>query len=217
MLKGGSTYVREGEAETLKSAKPFPPKARRLAIIFSVILMALAALPVIIEAAGEPVRIGPWLGLLITLPVTLFAMVMMVFLRDGMAGNLVSGTAVLFAMTMGYSLEFDPGNEQRALFIRAACPVVTAAILGFFWLNLKVNLRDIHFMIAEGQSMQDIMLRYQQASIIRKKGGKPALMPDGTVVDANEVVGKPGFRTPPKEQQAAAQTKKKKRKKPRLR
>lgn len=218
MLKGGSTLVREDEAETVKSAKPFPPKAKRLAIIYSIVLILLALLPVIIEAAGEPVRIGPWLGLLITLPITLFAMIMMVFLRDGMAGNLISGTAVLFAMTLGYTLEFDPGNEQRALFIRAACPLVCAAILGFFWLNLKANLRDIHFMVAEGQSMQDIMLRYQQANLIRKKGGKPALMPDGSVVDANEVVGRPGFRTPPKEQQAGTQTKtKKKRKKPRLR
>jgi len=218
MLKGGSTYVREDEAVSTKAAKPFPPKAKRLALIYTVILLTLALLPVVIEAAGEPVRIGPWLSLLITLPITLFAMSMMGFLREGVAGNVISGMAVLFGMTMGYALEFDPGNEQRALFTRLACPVVTGAILGFFWLNLKAQLRDLHFMVADGQSMQDIMLRYQQANLIRKKGGKPALMPDGTVVDANEVVGRPGFRTPPKEKQASAQTKtKKKRKKPKLR
>lgn len=217
MFKGGSTYVREDEAELLKQDKPFPPKARRLAIIFSASLMLLALLPVVLEGAGVSVRIGPWLSLLITLPITLVAMAFMGFLRDGVAGNIISGTAVLFAMTMGYALEFEPGDEQRALFMRLACPVTAVAILGFFWLNLKSNLRDMHFWVAEGQSMQDIMLRYQQANLIRKKGGKPALLPDGSVVDANEVVGRPGFRTPPKEQQAGTQTKKKKRKKPKLR
>jgi hypothetical protein len=158
-----------------------------------------------------------WLSFLITLPITLFAIGMMGFLRDGMAVNLVSGTAVFFAMTMGYALEFDPGDEQRALFLRAACPVVTAVIAGYFWISLRTNLRDIHYLIAEGQSMQDIMLRYQQANIIRKKGGTPALMPDGKVVDAKEVQGRPGFRTPPKQAQAGAATEKKKRKKPKLR
>lgn len=218
MLKGGSTFVREDEAKTAKSSKPFPPKAKRLAIIFSVVLMLLALLPVVIEAAGEPVHIGPWLSLLITLPITLVAMGFMGFLRDGMANNIISGAAVLFAMTMGYALEFDPTNESRALMLRAACPVISAAILGFFWLGLRTQLRDIHYMVAEGQSMQDIMLRYQQANLIRKKGGKPAMLPDGTVVDANEVVGRPGFRTPPKEEQAGSQTKaKKKRQKPKLR
>lgn len=218
MLKGGSTFVREDEAKVAKSSKPFPPKAKRLAIIFSVVLMLLALLPVVIEAAGEPVRIGPWLSLLITLPITLVAMGFMGFLRDGIANNIISGAAVLFAMTMGYALEFDPTNESRALMLRTACPVISAAILGFFWLGLRTQLRDIHYMVAEGQSMQDIMLRYQQANLIRKKGGKPAMMPDGTVVDANEVVGRPGFRTPPKEEQAGSQTKtKKKRQKPKLR
>lgn len=217
MLKGGSTYVRQDEAAQLKKDKPFPPKARRLGIIITVALLALSALPAVLEASGVSVRIGPWLSLLITLPITLLAMGFMGFLRDGIAVNVISGAAVLFAMTMGYALEFDPGNEERALFLRAACPAITIAILVFFWLGLRTGLRDLHYMVAEGQSMQDIMLRYQQANIIRKKGGKPAMLPDGKVVDANEVIGRPGFRTPPKEKQAGAKTEKKKRKKPRVR
>ncbi len=217
MLKGGSTFVREDEAALSKASKPFPPKARRLGIIISVVLLALAALPVVLEGMGISVRIGPWLSMLITLPITLIAMGFMGFLRDGIAVNVISGAAVLFAMTMGYALEFEPGNEERALFLRAACPAITVAILTFFWLGLRTSLRDLHYMIAEGQSMQDIMLRYQQANLIRKKGGKPAMLPDGKVVDANEVVGRPGFRTPPKEKQAGSKTEKKKRKKPKLR
>ena len=217
MQKGTATHAPQDELKRLKKDRPFPPKARRLALIFIGVLMALAILPLGLEAGGVKVEIGIWLGLLVTLPITLFAMVMMGFLRDGMVVNLVSGAAVLFAMTVGYALKFDPGDEQRALFLRAACPVVTGAILGFFWISLRTNLRDIHYMIAEGQSLQDIMLRYQQASIIRKKGGTPALTPEGKVVDAKEATGRPGFRTPPKQAQASGATVKKKRKKPKVR
>lgn len=218
-MKGTSTYVPQDEIKRAKSERPFPPKARRLGIIFSASLMALALLPVVIEASGVMVQIGPWLSMLITIPITLFAMVMMGFLREGMWTNMVSGAAVLFAMTMGYALEFDIANYDvnRVILLRSVCPAVCAVVIVFFWLSIRTSLRDLHYLIAEGQSMQDIMLRAQQANIIRKKGGKPALMPDGTVVDANEVVGRPGFRTPAKEAQAGAATAKKKRKKPKVR
>src|SRR5262245_2066735 len=100
MQKGTSTFVPQDEAKRVKADKPFPPKARGLAIIFSVALMALAILPVALEAGGVAVRIGPWLSLLITLPVALFSMAMMGFLRDGLTANMISGAAVLLAMVM---------------------------------------------------------------------------------------------------------------------
>ncbi|MCC6465033.1 MAG: hypothetical protein IT463_06800 [Planctomycetes bacterium] len=216
MNPGTSTYVREDEAAQLKKDRPFPPKARRLALIFMAITVVLTSLPLVLEASGVAVRIGPWLSLLITLPCTLLAMGFLGFLRDGMTANLISGAALLFAFTMGYALEFEPGDEQRALLFRAVAPTVGAVVLAWFWLSLKTSLRDIHYMVAEGQSLQDIMLRYQQANVIRKAGGKPAMTPDGQVVDANELMAKPGYRPAKGSSEEATQTKKK-RKKPKVR
>lgn len=211
-----STFKREGEAEALNANKPFPPKAKRLAIIFSVILLALVGLPLMLEASGTPVRIGPWLSMLITLPIALFAMVMMGFLRNGMALNIVSGAGVVFAATLAYGLEFEPGQEARALLFRGTGLAVVVVLLGFFWLTLKKNLRDLHYMIAEGESMQEIMHRAQQANIIRKAGGEPVMDDKGNVVDKRELVPQAGFRQKRKKT-ARQQGQKKKRKKPKVR
>ena len=214
-----ATYVRKDEAKEVKKQKPFPPKARRFFMIFAVVLMLLGTLPLALEASGTAVEIGPWLSLAITLPITLGAMICMAFLRDGLVGNLVSGAVVIFGVTMGYALEFELGDEQRAMMMRAAGPVVLLVMLAFFWRSLKTNLRDMHYMIAEGQSMQDIMTRYQQASVIKKSGGAPALDEKGNVIDANELMPKKGFR--PKKGATAGKATKvskgKKRKKPKVR
>jgi hypothetical protein len=98
--------------------------------------------------------------------------------------------------------------------VRSAAPVLVGVLLAFFWLSLRTHLRDLHYMVAEGQSLQDIMLRMQQAKVIQKAGGKPALDEKGKVVDANEMMPKRGFRQKPKKKDP---TEKKKRKKPRVR
>lgn len=216
VTQGGSTFVREDEAAKLKADRPFPPKAKRLALIFSASLLAVVALPAILELAGVQVHIGPWLSLLITVPVTLIAMAFMAFLRDGMWPNIISGSVTLFCLSVAYATEFDPGDEQRAMLIRTAGVVVCAAMLAFFMKSLKTSLRDLHYMIAEGESMQDIMLRYQQASVIKKAGGKPAMTEDGKVVDANELMPKKGFRQKPQKTKKQ-QGEKSKRTKPKVR
>jgi hypothetical protein len=176
----------------------------------------VAALPAILEGSGETVEMGPWLSLLVTLPTTLAVIAMMGFLRDGLTANLVSAAAILFALTVGYATTFDPGEEQRALLVRTASPVLCAAVLAFFWMSLRTHLRDIHYLIDKGESLQDIMMRYQQANVIRKAGGKPAMTEEGKVVDANEIMGRKGFRQKP-QKSARQQGEKKMRKKPKVR
>ncbi len=215
--KGSETFQRTDE-KGKRIARPIPRKAKRTATIFTVITMALAALPVILEASGVFVDIGPWLSLLITIPVALMAIMFMGFLRDGLTANLISGAIILFAFSVGYATTFEPAefDSGRSLMVRAAAPVVCAAVLGFFWLSLRTHLRDLHYWIDQGQSLQDIMMRYQQANVIRKAGGKPAMTEDGKVVDATEVTGRPGFRQKP-QKTAKQQGEKKKRKKPKVR
>lgn len=220
MLQASATFKRENEAELLKKDQPFPPKARRLAIIFSVILMALLTLPLIIESAGEPVRIGPWLTLLISLPITLLAIMLMGFLRDGLTANLISGGAVLLAAQIAYGVPSDPESLEsgRILLIRAIGPVLTLVVLTYLWISLKTHLRDIHYMVAQGESMQDIMTRMQQAQVIKKAGGEPVLNEKGQVVDKNDIMPRKGFR--PKKGASTKATggkKQKKRKKPKVR
>lgn len=216
VTQGGSTFVREDEAAKLKADRPFPPKAKRLALIFIASLLALVALPAILELAGVPVHIGPWLSLLITLPGTLIAMGFMGFLRDGMWPNIVSGAVVLFCLSVAYATEFDPGDEQRAILVRSAAVAVCVVMLAFFLKSLKTSLRDLHYMIAQGESMQDIMMRYQQAAVIKKSGGKPAMTEEGKVVDANELMPKKGFRQKPQKTKKQ-QGEKTKRSKPKVR
>lgn len=217
MMQSSETFSRKDEAKRLKSEKPFPPKAKRMAIIFSVILMGLMLLPVIIEASGEPVQIGPWLTLLISIPMTGFAMVMMGFLRDGIYANIISGVIVLFAVHVGYGTTFEPQDIEsgRALLVRSAAPVITLVMLAYFGISLRTHLRDLHYMIAEGESMQDIMTRMQQANVIKKAGGEPVLNERGQVVDKNDLIPRKGFR--PKKGATKATAEKKKRKKPKVR
>jgi len=212
-----STYERK-DADGKRISRPIPPKAKRLAVIFTIYLAALAGLPVVLELMDVDVRLGQWLSLLITLPGTLVAMIFMGLLRDGMIVNIVSGVIVVLALQVGYGWEFFPSAEYdyavRALITRAGAFAVVAVILVFFWLQLRTHLRDFHYMIAEGQSFQDIMLRMQQARVIQKAGGKPALDEKGRVVDAKEMMPRPGFRQKPKKKDP---TEKKKRKKPKVR
>jgi hypothetical protein len=218
MMQSSATYSRKDEARKLKSEKPFPPKARRLAIIFSVALMALISLPAILEASGVIVNIGPWLTLLISIPLTMVAMMLMGFLRDGLTVNIISGIIVLFAAQVGYGTRFEPQDIEagRALLVRCAAPAVVGVMLVYFWISLKTHLRDIHYQIAEGESMQDIMTRLQQAQVIKKAGGEPVLNEKGQVVDKNDLMPRKGFR-PKKGSTAAATKTKKKRKKPKVR
>jgi hypothetical protein len=94
--------------------------------------------------------------------------------------------------------------------------VIAGAMLVFFWLSLRTHLRELHYMIAQGESLQDIMTRMQQANVIKKAGGEPVLNEKGQVVDKNELMPKKGFR-PKKGKTAAATATKKKRKKPKVR
>jgi hypothetical protein len=217
MIQSTSTYARKDE-QGKRISRPIPPKAKRLTVIFTVVLLAIAALPVLLELMDVDVRIGPWLSLLITLPATLVAMIFMGLLRDGMVGNIISGLVVVLALTVGYGWEFFPSNEYdyevRALMTRAGALAVVGLLLVHFWFSLRTHLRDLHYMIAEGQSFQDIMLRMQQARVIQKSGGKPALDEKGKVVDANQLMPRPGFRQKPKKKDP---TEKKKRKKPKVR
>lgn len=218
VMQSSATFSRKDEAARLKSEKPFPPKAKRLAIIFSVLLMALVSLPVLLEASGVIVNIGPWLTLLISIPITAVAMAAMGFLRDGLVANLISGAIVLFAAQVAFGTTFDPVEIEagRALLVRGAAPVITLVMLAYFGISLKTHLRDLHYMIAEGESMQDIMTRMQQANVIKKAGGEPVLNEKGQVVDKSELVPKKGFR--PKKTKASSATKgTKKRKKPKVR
>ena len=217
MMQATETFSRKDEAKRLKSEKPFPPKARRMAIIYGAILMFLISLPAIIEAAGEPVNIGPWLTLLISIPIAGFAMIMMGFLRDGIYANIISGVIVLFAAQIGYGTTFEPQDidSGRALLVRSAAPAIALVMLAYFAISLKTHLRDLHYMIAEGESMQDIMTRMQQANVIKKAGGEPVLNERGQVVDKNDLIPRKGFR--PKKGGTKATAEKKKRKKPKVR
>ncbi|MCA8915464.1 MAG: hypothetical protein KDB90_08625 [Planctomycetes bacterium] len=218
MMQASATYSRKDEAAKLKSEKPFPPKARRMAIIFSVLLMGLVGLPAILELSGVIVNIGQWLTLLISIPIMMVAMLVMGFLRDGLTVNVISGVIVLFAAQLAYGTNFDPDEIEagRALLVRSAGPVITLVMLVYFWIGLKTHLRDLHYMIAEGESMQDIMTRMQQAQVIKKAGGEPVLNEKGQVVDKNDIIPRKGFR-PKKGGTAAATKTKKKRKKPKVR
>ncbi|MCA8945812.1 MAG: hypothetical protein KDB29_06280 [Planctomycetes bacterium] len=218
MMQASATYSRKDEAKRLKSEKPFPPKAKRLALVFGVLLMALISLPALLEATGTIVNIGPWLTLLISIPITAAAMATMGFLRDGLVANIISGVIVLFAAQVGYGTTFSPEEIEagRALLVRSAAPAITLVMLAYFAISLKTHLRDLHYMIAEGESMQDIMTRMQQANVIKKAGGEPVLNEKGQVVDKNELMPRPGFR--PKKGKTASATKgTKKRKKPKVR
>ncbi|MCC6573133.1 MAG: hypothetical protein IT462_05015 [Planctomycetes bacterium] len=214
-LKGTSTFVREDELSARKAARPFPPKARKMYwFMFVPLVLFGAGLPLILEATGVGVHVGPWLALTISIPGTILAMFAVSFLREGFKGNLVFSSVILFVLQLAYALEFGPEDTQRALMMRVA-PLVVAAILIFFmWIDLKKNLREWHYRIASGESWQDILTQYQQASVIRKAGGKPALDAEGNVVDAEEMMPRPGFRQKPKKRDP---TQKKKRQKPRLR
>jgi hypothetical protein len=219
MTQSTSTYARKDE-QGKRIARPIPPKAKRLAVIFTVVILAIAGLPVLLELLNVDVRIGPWLSLLITLPATLVAMIFMGLLRDGMVANIISGLIVVLALTVGYGWIIDPYEGQtmdeatRALLTRAGALGVIGVLLVHFWFSLRTRLRDLHYMIADGQSFQDIMLRMQQARVIQKSGGKPALDEKGKVVDANQLMPRPGFRQKPKKKDP---TEKKKRKKPKVR
>lgn len=218
MMQSTETFARKDEAKLLRAEKPFPPKAKRLARIFAAILMALVSLPVVLELAGVIVNIGPWLTLLISIPIAMFAMVFMGFLRDGLAANLISVAIVLFAAQVGYGTTFDPDEIEsgRALLVRAAAPVITLVMLLYFGISLKSHLRELHYMIAEGESMQDIMTRMQQAQLIKKAGGEPVLNQEGQVIDKQEIMPRKGFR--PKKTKTSAATKgTKKRRKPKVR
>jgi hypothetical protein len=218
MMQSTETFAREDEARNLRAGKPFPPKAKRLAIIFGVILIALMTLPVALEAGGVIVNIGPWLTLLIRIPVAAFAMVFMGFLSDGLTANLISVAIVLFAAQVGFGTTFDPDEIEagRAILVRAAAPVITLVMLAYFGISLKSHLRELHYMIAEGESMQDIMTRMQQAQLIKKSGGEPVLNEKGQVVDKQDFLPRKGFR--PKKAKTSEATKgTKKRKKPKVR
>ncbi|MBX3461230.1 MAG: hypothetical protein KF696_14895 [Planctomycetes bacterium] len=216
MTKASATFERDEEGR--REPKPIPRKAKRTAMIFSVLLMAVACLPSILEISSVFVNIGPWLTLPIAIPMMLVAFMFMAFLRDDLTANLISTAAIVFAMFVSYGTTFSPEefDSYRSLAVRSAGPAVCAAVLVFFWLGLRTKLRDLHYLIDQGESMQDIMLRYKQASVIQKAGGKPALTEDGKVVDATEITGRPGFRQKP-QKSAAQKGEKKKRKKPKVR
>jgi hypothetical protein len=218
MMQSTETFAREDEAQRARAEKPFPPKAKRMAVIFGAILMALVSLPVVLELAGVIVNIGPWLTLLISIPIAAFAMVFMGFLRDGLAANMISVAIVLFAAQVGYGTTFDPEEIEagRAILVRAAAPAITLVMLVYFGISLKSHLRDLHYAIAEGQSFQDIMTRMQQAQVIKKSGGEPVLNEKGQVVDKQEIMPRKGFR-PKKTKTSTATGTKKKRKKPKVR
>lgn len=213
--KASATYVREDEVTQEKQSRPFPPQARKLFWYGYVpVLGAVCALPAILEASGTQLHIGPWLALLITLPCTVLSMFFVGFMREGMIGNFVYAAAVLFILTMGYSLDFGaaPDAMERGLLWRSASPVMAAVMVFFLWRDLQRNLREWHYRVAAGESWQDIMAQMQQANVIQKAGGKPALDADGNVVDVNEIVGRPGFRQKPQKKKGEG-----KRKKPKLR
>lgn len=210
-----STFVRGDEASEVKKQKPFPPKAKRLFVIFAIFMLAVISLPVLLELSGVAVSLGPWLSLLITLPVTLLAMIGFAFLRDSLTSNLISAAVVTFACVVAYGLEFSPGQEETALSVRGAAPAMMAILLAHFWFSLKTSLRDLHYLVAEGRSMQDVLAQYQQASVIKKAGGTPVMDQDGNVVAQEDVIPRKGFR--PKRGAAKATKGKKKRKKPKLR
>ena len=201
--------------EKAREDRPFPPKAKKLALIFVISMTLLGALPLILEVSGVQVAIGWWLALLITLPLTLYSMVMMGLLREGVSANLVSGVAVAAGVHIAFGAEFEPGNLQDAYAWRGAGFGVLFVVLVFFLKTLKSNLRELHYMVAEGQSMQDIMLRAQQANVIKKAGGNPAMNDKGEVIDANDYQPKPGMRQ--KKRRTNATGGKKKRKKPKVR
>lgn len=211
--KASSTFVREDEAAAEKKARPFPAQARKLYwFAYAPVLMLICALPVALEAGGVQVALGPWLALLITIPCTILSMFYVGFMREGMIGNFVYAAAVLFILTMGYSLEFGPENYERAVLWRAASPLMGGIMLFFLWRDLQHNLREWHYRVASGESWQDIMAQMQQANVIQKAGGKPALDQEGNVVDVNEIVGRPGFRQKPQKKKGEG-----KRQKPKLR
>lgn len=201
-------------AEKARADRPFPPKAKKLAKIFVISMSLIGFLPLGLELAGVQVSIGWWLSLLITLPLTLYSMVMMGLLREGMTANLVSGVAVAIAIHISFGAKFEPGNLEDAYLWRGAGFAVLAVVLIFFAKTLKTNLRELHYMVAEGQSMQDIMTRAQQANIIKKAGGNPAMNDKGEVIDADDFQPKPGMRQKKRRTNATGS---KKRKKPKLR
>jgi hypothetical protein len=213
--KASATFVREDELEQEKKARPFPAQARKLYwFAYAPALLFISVLPVALEASGVQLHIGPWLALLITIPCTVLSMFFVGFLREGMMGNFVYASVALFALTMGYSLDFgvDADATSRALLMRSVSPVIVAVMLFFLWRDLQTHLREWHYRVASGESWQDIMAQMQQANVIQKAGGKPALDAEGNVVDAEEVIGRPGFRQKPRKGKGEG-----KRKKPKLR
>lgn len=211
--KASATYVREDEVVKEKASRPFPPQARKLYwFAYAPSLLLVCALPLALEASGVQVHLGPWLALLITIPCTVLSMFFVGFMREGMIGNFVYAAAVLFTLTMGYSLEFPVDAVERAILWRASSPVIGAVMLFFLWVDLQKTLREWHYRVASGESWQDIMAQMQQASVIEKAGGKPALDEEGNVIDAEEVIGRPGFRQKPQKKKGSGT-----RKKPKLR
>jgi hypothetical protein len=212
--KASATFVREDELQKEKAVRPFPPQARKLYwFAYAPALLLICALPVALEAGGVQVHIGPWLALLITVPCTIVSMFYVGFMREGMIGNFVYAAAVLFILTMGYALDFGPSEPiERAILWRSSAPIMGAIMLFFLWRDLQSNLREWHYRVASGESWQDIMAQMQQANVIQKAGGKPALDEKGNVVDAVEVMGRPGFRQKPQKTKGEG-----KRKKPKLR
>ncbi len=213
MMQPQAGIDKEAAAQA-RAERPFPPKAKKLATIFVVSMSLIGFLPLGLELAGVQVPIGWWLSLLITLPLTLYSMIMMGLLSEGMTANLVSGVAVAIAIHIAFGAEFEPGNFEDAYLWRGAGFAVLAVVLVFFAKSLKGSLRELHYMVAEGQSMQDIMTRAQQANVIQKAGGTPAMNDKGEVIDANDYQPKPGMR---QKKRRANATGSKTRKKPKLR
>jgi len=211
--KASATFVREDELQKEKAQRPFPPQARKFYwFIYTPTLLIVAGLPLLLELLGVHVAIGPWLGLLITIPVTVVAMFAVGFLREGMIGNIAYAMVTLFSMTLAYSLEFPPDQTDQAILWRAAAPVIAFIVTFFLWKDLKRNLREWHYRVAAGESWQDILAQMQQANVIQKAGGKPALTENGEVVDAEDLMPRPGFRQKPQKKKGEG-----KRKKPKLR
>ncbi len=211
--KASATFVREDELAQEKVARPFPPQTKKFYWMGYVpSLMLITALPVLLELMSVHVAIGPWLALLINIPVTIASMFAIGFLREGMIGNLVYAAATMFALTLGYSTEFPPEAIEQAIIWRSAAPTLAIVLVFFLWKDLQRNLREWHYRVAGGESWQDIMAQMQQASVIRKAGGKPALDESGKVVDVEEMMPRPGFRQKPQKSKGEG-----KRKKPKLR